>query len=120
MSLMKETVVQRVSLLGGESDVISKKREEYKEHIISLETAKTEPTSLGALLCSRLPFAQPISILTSNPVVIHSIKIWNQIRRSFSLKDLLQAALIIKNDMFAPSMMDEAFAAWARKGVIPL
>ncbi len=66
-----------------------------------LEGASVGPTSLAALLCSRLPFAQPISSLISNPVVIHSIKIWNQIRRSFSLKDLLQAAPIIKNYMFA-------------------
>jgi hypothetical protein len=81
-----------------------------------LERASVESTSLAALLCSKLPFTQPISSFTSNPIITHSIKIWNQVRRSFSLKDLLMAAPIAKNHMFIPSMMDEAFDAWSVGG----
>lgn len=32
---------------------------------------------------ARLPLSQPISSLTSNPLVIHSLTIWNQFRRHF-------------------------------------
>ena len=85
-----------------------------------LERASVESTSLAALLCSKLPFTQPISSFTSNPIITHSIKIWNQVRRSFSLKDLSMAAPIAKNHMFTPSLMDEAFDAWSRKGVVSL
>lgn len=85
-----------------------------------LEGASIESTSLAALLCVRLPFTQPISSFTSNPVIIHSIKIWNQFRRSFSLGGLSQAAPITKNHMFLPSVMDGAFDSWSRGGVVLL
>lgn len=39
---------------------------------LNLEEASINSTSLKALLCSKLPFTQPISNLTSNPVVLHS------------------------------------------------
>ena len=73
---------------------------------LNLEGASLNFTSLKALLCSKLPFTQPISDFTSNPVVLHSIKIWNQVRRAFSLRDLSQATPITKNHMFAPSLID--------------
>lgn len=81
-----------------------------------LEGASVRSTSLSALLCAKLPFAQPISHFTSNPI----IKIWNQFRRSFSLKDIPQAAPIAKNHMFTPSMMDDTFDVWSRKDLISL
>lgn len=45
--------------------------------------------SIGStsLLCAKLPFTQPLSCLTSNSVVVHSIKIWTQFKRSFLLRD---------------------------------
>ncbi len=87
---------------------------------LNLEGASVSFTSLKALLCSKLPFTQPISNFTSNPVVLHSFKIWNQLRRSFSLIDLSQATPIAKNHRVAPSLMEGVFDRWARKGVISL
>ena len=82
-----------------------------------LERASIGSTSPAALLCSKLPFKQPISAFTTNPVVIHSIKTWNQFRRTFNLTDLSLVVPLIKNHMFVPSMMDEAFNVWARNGI---
>ena len=82
-----------------------------------LERASIGSTSPVALLCSKLPFAQPISAFTTNPIVIHSIKIWNQFRRTFNLTDLSHATPLIRNHMFVPSMIDEAFNVWARNGI---
>lgn len=87
---------------------------------LNLEGASVKSTSLKALLCSKLPFTQPISNFTSNPVVLHSIKIWNQFRRSFSLTDLSRAAPIAKNHMFIPSLIDEIFDRWSRRGMVSL
>ena len=64
---------------------------------LNLEGASVNLTLLKALLCCKLPFTQPISDFTSNPVVLHSIKIWNQFRRSFSLTDLSQDTPTAKN-----------------------
>lgn len=82
-----------------------------------LERASIGSTSPVALSCSKLPFKQPISAFTTNPVVIQSIKTWNQFRRTFNLTDLSLATPLIKNHMFVPSMMDEAFNVWARNGI---
>lgn len=86
----------------------------------AMEGASVGSTSLAALLCAKLPFTQPVSSFTSNPVVIHSIKIWNQFRRSFSLRGLSQAGPIAKNHMFVPSVMDGAFDTWSRAGIVSL
>lgn len=85
-----------------------------------LEGASIGSTSLAALLCSKLPFTQPISSFTSNPLVLHSIKIWNQFRRFFSLSGLSQAAPISKYHMFVPSVMDKDFGTWSGRGVVSL
>jgi len=82
-----------------------------------LERASIGSSSPAALLCSKLPLEEPISVFTSNPVVIHSIKIWDQFRRAFKFTDLSLAAPLIKNHMFVPSMMDEAFNVWVGSGV---
>ena len=87
---------------------------------LNLEGASVNSTSLKALLCSKLPFTQPISNFTSNPVVLHSIKIWNQFRRSFALTDLSQAAPIAANHMFVPSLIDGVFDMWSRRGMVSL
>lgn len=85
-----------------------------------LERASIGSTSSVTLLCSKLPFKQPISTFTSNPVVIHSIKTWNQFRGTFNLIGLSYAAPVTRNHMFAPSVMDEAFDVWSRNGIYAL
>lgn len=84
---------------------------------IGLERASIRSSSPAALLCSKIPLEQPISAFTTNPVIIHSIKTWNQFRRTFNLTDLSPVTPLIKNHMFVPSMMDEAFKIWARSGI---
>ena len=84
---------------------------------LALERSSVRFTSLAALLCSDLPPTQPITSFSSNPVVIYSVKIWNQFRKSFSLRGMSQAAPIVNNHMFLPSMMDDACAIWAKRGV---
>lgn len=83
----------------------------------TLEAASVTSSSLDALLCSKLPLSQPISALTSNPIVVHSLKIWNQFRRSFKLTDLSFAAPLSNNHMFVPSLMDKAFITLSNKGM---
>lgn len=82
-----------------------------------LEKASIERTSPAALLCSKLPFNKPISNFTSNITVIHTLKIWNQFRRSFNMTELLLAAPVTKNHMFAPSIIDNAFDSWSQIGI---
>uniref|UniRef100_A0A8C2L4R0 Reverse transcriptase domain-containing protein n=1 Tax=Cyprinus carpio TaxID=7962 RepID=A0A8C2L4R0_CYPCA len=80
---------------------------------VTLERASITSSSPTALLCSRLPFKQSISTYSSNPVVVHTVKIWNQCRRSFGFTGLLFAAPVSNNHMFIPSVTDEAFNSWA-------
>ena len=87
---------------------------------LNLEGASVNLTSLKAILCYKLPFTQPVSDFTSNLVVLHSFKIWNQLKRSCSLTDLSQATPITKNHMFAPSLIDDAFNGWSRRGMVSL
>ena len=61
-----------------------------------LEKASIGSTPPAALLCSKLPFKQPISAFSTNPVVIHSIKTWNQFRRTFNLTNLSLVTPLIK------------------------
>lgn len=85
-----------------------------------LEGISCRSASLHALLCSKLPFSESISTYSANPIVKHSLKIWAQFRRSFSLNDFSIHAPITKNNMFAPSMTDEAYDGWAQRGLIKL
>lgn len=49
-------------------------RHEYRgSDWLGLEFTSVKSTSLAALLCSKLPFTQPISAFTANPVIIHSV-----------------------------------------------
>ena len=87
---------------------------------VVLERSSINSTSLEALLCSNLPFKQPISTFTSNPIITHSVKIWNQFRRTFNISDLSHVAPIVKNHMFPPSVTDKVFNIWFNKGICTL
>uniref|UniRef100_A0A3B4C811 Reverse transcriptase domain-containing protein n=1 Tax=Pygocentrus nattereri TaxID=42514 RepID=A0A3B4C811_PYGNA len=52
---------------------------------LKLERGSCENTSLCALLYSSLPCSEPVTKYTSNPVVIHSLKIWKQFSKSFKI-----------------------------------
>lgn len=84
---------------------------------LQLEDLSCDPTSLRALLCSKLPLAEPVSKYTSNPIIKHSVKIWTQFRRSFSLTNFSISAPIVRNHSFKPSIIDGAFNIWTRKGI---
>ena len=85
-----------------------------------LESSSCAPTSLPALLCSKLPSQKPTSFYSNNPIVIQSVKIWNQFRRSFTLNNFCLYAPIVKNHMFIPSISDGAFDIWRRGGISSL
>ena len=71
--------------------------------------------SLPALLFSS---AQPPK---SNPgnnfVVISSLKIWYQIRKSFNLPEISTSTPLYRNHSFPPSLSDNVFLLWANKGI---
>uniref|UniRef100_A0A3P9H232 Reverse transcriptase domain-containing protein n=1 Tax=Oryzias latipes TaxID=8090 RepID=A0A3P9H232_ORYLA len=84
---------------------------------LCMENSSCLCTSPFSLLCSKLPYPEPLSKYTSNPVVQYSLKIWAQFRRVFSLKDLSKLAPVFRNHQFIPSTSDEAFHEWSRRGV---
>lgn len=65
--------------------------------------------SLLSLLCA---LAGPISSFTTNPLVIHSLKLWYQLRSHFKRTELSLIASLHRHCMFPPSLMDEAVIIW--------
>lgn len=65
--------------------------------------------SLLSLLCA---LAGPISSFTRNPLVIHSLKLWYQLRSHFKRTELSLIASLHRHCMFPPSLMDEAVIIW--------
>uniref|UniRef100_A0A672FIX8 Reverse transcriptase domain-containing protein n=1 Tax=Salarias fasciatus TaxID=181472 RepID=A0A672FIX8_SALFA len=84
---------------------------------LQMEISSCFHTSLHSLLCSKFPFFESTSKYTTNPIVKHSLKIWKQFRRNFSLKDLSKYAPVKRNHQFLPSTTDKAFCEWSRKGI---
>lgn len=84
---------------------------------MALEKASGKLICPSALLCSKLPFKQPIITYTSNPVVIYTVLIWNQFRHSFNLTGKSLAAPVTKNHMFTPSVTDKPFDVWTDLGI---
>lgn len=84
---------------------------------LQLQHAWCPLVSLHALACSKLPLLEPLSSYCSNPVVKHSLKIWNQFQSAFSLTDMLKHTPLIRNNMFKPSETDNAFEIWVSCGV---
>lgn len=87
---------------------------------LQLENLSCGPASLHALLCSKLPLPEPIIRYSVNPVIKHSLKIWAQFRRAFSLNNMLINAPISRNNMFKPSIIDGFFDIWTRNGLATL
>lgn len=84
---------------------------------LQLENASCKQASLHAIACSKIPLTEPISKFCSNPIVKHSFKIWAQFRRAFSLFEMSKNAPLVGNNMFAPSINDNAFKVWSERGL---
>lgn len=72
-------------------------------------------SSLQAMACSTLPLSP--SQYTSKPIVIGTLKIWEQIRRCFRWLTLPQATPICNNHLFLPAAIDPRFTSLERKGI---
>uniref|UniRef100_A0A3P8QX47 Reverse transcriptase domain-containing protein n=1 Tax=Astatotilapia calliptera TaxID=8154 RepID=A0A3P8QX47_ASTCA len=84
---------------------------------VTLERLSVSQSSLVSLLCARLPLARPISSFTTNPLVVHSLKLWYQLRRHFEQTELSLNAPPHRHCMFSPSLTDEAFNIWTKLGI---
>lgn len=80
-----------------------------------LEARSCTSTSLSALVCSSLPITP--SRYTRNPIVLSTLKIWFQFRRHFKFFPASSFAPIVRNHLFPPSIIDDAFSLWKRKGL---
>lgn len=72
-------------------------------------------TSLPALVTSKLPLS--ISTYTSNPIVINTLRIWQQIRKHMGSSDFSIQAPICHNHLFLPAKIDATFLQWKRQGL---
>lgn len=79
------------------------------------EAASCTSASLKALVTSS--FLISISQFTDSPVVINTLKIWLQLRRSFGFNNLLHLSPIHNNHLFLPARLDSEFTLWQRQGI---
>ena len=80
-----------------------------------LEEQSCKQSSLRALIYSSLPIRS--SSFTSHPVVLSTLKIWNQFRSHYKFMSASTLGPIHKNHIFRPSIMDLSFMEWWRKGI---
>ena len=81
-----------------------------------LEASSCVSSSIEALVCCPIPFAP--SKFSNNPIVVSTLKIWNQIRKEFGWSLLTLSAPICNNHLFLPARMDSGFSMWEREGLI--
>ena len=67
------------------------------------------------MVTSSLPLS--VSAFTYNPIVINTLKIWNQFREHFGFKHFLHISPICTNHLFLPAKLDSAFSTWRRQGI---
>lgn len=84
---------------------------------LQLERASCKQVSLHAIACSKIPLKERVSTFCSNPIVRHSLKIWIQFRRAFSLFEMSRNVPLVGNNMFNPSITDNTFRIWTEKGL---
>ena len=73
-----------------------------------LEASSCVSSSIKALVCCPIPFAP--SKFSNNPIVVSTLKIWNQIRKEFGWSLLTLSAPICNNHLFLPARMDSGFS----------
>uniref|UniRef100_A0A3P9J6K5 Reverse transcriptase zinc-binding domain-containing protein n=1 Tax=Oryzias latipes TaxID=8090 RepID=A0A3P9J6K5_ORYLA len=71
--------------------------------------------SLASVVSSPLPLDK--KLIPNNPVILGSLKIWQQFRIHFKHKQGLLSAPIVTNVLFPPSFIDSTFQVWANKGI---
>lgn len=69
-------------------------------------------------ICSQLPLG--VHKISSNPIVVNTIKIWHQFRKQFGLHRASIHMPISNNHLFSPSLSDSFFDIWAAKGLSTL
>ncbi|XP_072135984.1 MTOR-associated protein MEAK7 isoform X2 [Mobula birostris] len=81
-----------------------------------LESRSCHSSSLPALVYSSLPLKS--SQFTSNPVVLSTLKIFNQSRCHYKFISASVLGPIHKNHLFPPSTFDSAFRQWGLNGLM--
>lgn len=69
-------------------------------------------------ICSQLPLG--VHKISSNPIVVNTIKIWHQFRKQFGLHRASIHMPISNNHLFSLSLSDSFFDIWAAKGLSTL
>ena len=80
-----------------------------------MEQNSCKSGSLASVVCSTLPLDK--RLITTIPITLRTIKIWEQFRINLKQKQCLLAAPISANALFPPSLIDSAFHVWANKGI---
>lgn len=83
---------------------------------VVMECDSCNRVSLHALLCSSIPIK--FSHYSSNPLVLCSLKIWQQFRKHFGFQAMSGLSPSYKNPSFLSSISDGAFALWFRRGIV--
>ncbi len=79
--------------------------------------AKTcKSTSLVVLITMKSPFSP--SQFSSSPVVISTLKIYNQFRQAFQLTDFSLETPICNNHLFPAAKLDATFKKWQDLGIV--
>ena len=82
---------------------------------LQLESNSCHSSSLKAIVCSSLPI-KPRQY-SSNPLVISTLKIWQQIRHHFDWTSWSLATPLCNNQQFKPGKTDGRFSIWATQGL---
>ncbi len=78
----------------------------------------SSPCSLHSLICSQLPTSA--NMVSRNPVVTNTLKIWTQFRKHHDLHRASILAPVLNNHAFLPSCSDPTFRIWSDKGLSAL
>lgn len=81
-----------------------------------MEAYSCNPVSLSALICSPLN-AYPTKV-TSNPIVLSTMKILKQFKRHFKITSLSPLMPFCENYLFPPAALDSTFSLWKDKGLV--
>jgi len=79
-------------------------------------TGSPKSTSLSVLITMKSPFSP--SQFSSSPVVISTIKIYNQFRQAFQLTDFSLETPICNNHLFPAAKLDATFKQWQDLGIV--
>ncbi len=80
------------------------------------EAKSCKSTSLVVLITMKSPFSP--SQFSSSPVVISTLKIYNQFRQAFQLTDFSLETPICNNHLFPAAKLDATFKQWQDLGIV--